>query len=486
MPETSYFSGFVDALDPVEAEAPAPRLADPGAERLPFDLLDDRRFEVLAYRLKCAEFGTDARPTLMQGVKDRGRDVIVYSSQGKVVQIVQCKRLLTRMTAPALRQELLKVAIHAFLQPEILGQGPVSYELWCPGGLTEPAAEVFSRWPTLWTEAALKSDAEEVIGEYAGFKSVVWADAKDFVTTTFRDVIRPVQRHGVDLAIKVRACPDIYAAFFQTNVVVGLGEAEAAFRKIMAEMTQMTDKDAKHLVDRVTSFRSDQRLMMLSAFVLGLSPQLVGRFEPNEFEEFVTHAIQATTGIMKTVTAACTRLAGEAAKDFRESARPTNSAITHFFSQTLTTSMLARITAMMPAGKKMQPKLAEWAQLPFSERLGWNTREMWDSYQRCLAGYDPKKHRPGSDPEFRFRIAKKALDGATTFEQFDENLKIAKEKHVSELERRHDAYMALVPEQILVVTDTLTALDSKALMDRMVETMGVLQVMRKGGSVRNE
>lgn len=477
---TSYFSGFVDALDPAEAEVQGPRPADPGAERLPFDLLDDRRFEVLAYRLKCADIAANARPTLMMGVKDRGRDVVVYSSEGRVVEIVQCKRLQARMTAPAVRQELLKVALHALLQPDILGDGPVAYELWCPGGLTEPAADVFSRWPTLWTEAELKSDAEEVIGEYAAFKSVTWADAKDFVTTTFRNVIRPVQRNGVDLAIKVRACPDIYAAFFQANVVVGMSDAEAAFRKIMAELTQMNDKDAKHLVERVQSFPMEQRLMMMSAFVMGLSPQLVGRFEAKEFEELVTHAIQATTGIMKTVTTACARLAMEAGRDFRESALPTNSAITHFFSQTLTMSMLARITAMMPAGKKMQPKLAEWAQLPFAERLGCNSREMWDSYQGCLSGYDPKKHRPGSDPEFRFRIARKALDGATNFEQFDENLKRAKEKHLPDLQKRYDAYMALIPEQILVVTDTLTALDSKVLMDRMVETMGVLQVMRKG------
>jgi len=476
---TSYFDGFVDALDPAEAIAQGSKPADPGAERLPFDLLDDRRFEVLAYRLKCADFGADSRPTLMQGVKDRGRDVVVYSSAGTVVEIIQCKRLQARMTAPAVRQELLKVALHAFLQPDILGAGPVAYELWCPGGLTEQAAEVFSRWPTSWTEANLKSDAEEVIGEYVAFKSVAWTDAKDFVTTTFLSVIRPVHRNGVDLAIKVRACPDIYAAFFQANVVVGMSEAEAAFRKIMAELTQMSDKDAKHLVERVQSFPTEQRLMMMSAFVMGLSPQLVGRFETKEFEEFVTHAIQATTGIMKTVTTACARLAMEAAEDFRESARPTNSAIAHVFLQTLTRTMVARLTAMMPAGKKMQPWLAEWSQLPLSERLGSNSREMWDSYQRCLAGYDPKKHRSGSDPEFRFRIARKALDGARTFEQFDENLRAAIKKHLPEFEKRHDAYMALVPEQILVITDTLTALDSKVLRERMAETMGVLEVVRK-------
>jgi hypothetical protein len=40
-----YFDGFAAALDPSEAdEIPARRPADPGLDRLQFDLIDDRRF----------------------------------------------------------------------------------------------------------------------------------------------------------------------------------------------------------------------------------------------------------------------------------------------------------------------------------------------------------------------------------------------------------------------------------------------------------
>ena len=74
--DAAYFSSFVEGLDPAEVDAHSPRPVDPGADSLPFNLLDDRRFEVLAYRLKCAEFGQRARTSLMLGVKDRGRLLI--------------------------------------------------------------------------------------------------------------------------------------------------------------------------------------------------------------------------------------------------------------------------------------------------------------------------------------------------------------------------------------------------------------------------
>lgn len=68
-----YFPGFHDALDLAEADAqPLAKPSDAGGDALPFAHLEDRRFEVLVYRLKDAEMRPRGhRVTLMQGVGRR-------------------------------------------------------------------------------------------------------------------------------------------------------------------------------------------------------------------------------------------------------------------------------------------------------------------------------------------------------------------------------------------------------------------------------
>ena len=97
MTQARYFQTYnVEEDGPLEAH---PRPADPGGPLLPFDYLGPRTLEILAYRLLSAE-RTGADVVLMQGVGERGRDLLVLRG-GSLEAIVQCKNYRDRLNARA-------------------------------------------------------------------------------------------------------------------------------------------------------------------------------------------------------------------------------------------------------------------------------------------------------------------------------------------------------------------------------------------------
>lgn len=213
-------------------------------------------------------------------------------------------------------------------------------------------------------------------------------------------------------------------------------------------------------VDRVGSFPPEKRIVHTSGYVMGLPHKLVSRFNRKEYESFTTHSIQATMGIIQVVQNACARLAGDAAREFREGVRPADKSLTDVFSRTLVFSMIARVNGMIMPGLKLQAALEEYAKRALRERLHHHVHQVWDDYQGCLAGYDPRKHEFGSDEEFRSRIATHGLDGAKTKEEFEQRLLTAIDEHMAQLQSRYDEFMSLVPNGIVVITDTLTAFEN--------------------------
>jgi hypothetical protein len=481
----AYFLDFRDALDGAEVEmAPGAHVADPGTDLLPFDLLDDRRFEILAYRLKCAQYPKGARVTLMQGVGERGRDVIVYSQNGAVIEIIQCKNLRDKMTAPAVRGELLKVALHAFVEPAILGRGPVRYELWCPGGLTEPAAQIFDRWPQHWTEPRLREDFDEIVSKFKKLSHLKWEAVQDFVTTTFVSIIQPERLENIHLAEKVRACRPVYRSYFQTISVAEVGEIQDALRKVLSEagFRELSDKDAKHVLDRIAAFPPEKRLVVPSGYVMGLPQELLAGLDAAEFRQFAELMGQATHDLTKLALSACARMAQETTRKFREEVRPQTPSLASVFNKALTMGVIVRVMGMMHLGLKEQPGTAAYKQMGLRDRLAHHAVETWNEYQRCIAAYDPQRHPFASDEEFRNRIALHGLGGATTEEEFKRALKAAVDQHYRELEARFEEFMKLVPESILVIADTQSAFQNEWLMGRMAESLTLLEKLRVGNS----
>ncbi|MEP7125045.1 MAG: hypothetical protein ABJE95_29210, partial [Byssovorax sp.] len=255
-----YFSNSQDDLDLVELE-PVPETEKahtaPG-DSLSFDGLEDRRFEVLAYKLTAAEPG-GARAHLMSGVRDKGRDIIVYSDAGKLVAIKQCKKYRDRLDEPTVRREMLKLAIHSYREPAILGSGPVVYELWCPGGLFETAESLFLEWPNRWTEMLLASDAAKVLREYAAFGELVWDDVKEYIVTKFPRIVTPGRLGALDISGRVRNHPTIFEEFFQVTSVMRTQDVRDFFSQL--GIAELTDDHGRHVLGRIKQFPPEQRLV---------------------------------------------------------------------------------------------------------------------------------------------------------------------------------------------------------------------------------
>ena len=85
-------------VDPAEIEletsAYGLRPPDYNEDILPFHMLGGRRFEILSYHLSQKIFPGNA--SLMIGVADKARDVVVYDSDGIIQTVIQCKNLDSR------------------------------------------------------------------------------------------------------------------------------------------------------------------------------------------------------------------------------------------------------------------------------------------------------------------------------------------------------------------------------------------------------
>ncbi len=229
-----YFQKLEDALEPgEETRALDQKKPDPGgAASLSFTHIEDRAFERLVYRLKHAELSPGGdRVFLMQGVGENGRDIVVYTTTGKVKQIVQCKNYQSRLNAPELRREIIKLALNNHIDSSILDDGEVAYELWCPRGLSGPAGKLFRRWPRGWDAAAVAGDAARVIAKYAAFKGVKWAASGDGVMAGIAR-LKPVLCDGEIISPRLRNKLSIYEDFFVAKIVM---ERDAAREDIRAE-----------------------------------------------------------------------------------------------------------------------------------------------------------------------------------------------------------------------------------------------------------
>jgi len=476
----AFFSGFQEALDLEEVASAVSPVPDPGVDRLPFELLDDRRFEVLTYRLKSSEIGRQGRVSLMQGTGDRGRDVVVFDEHGRVREIIQCKNLRKPITAPAVKRELLKLAIHAAIEPKILGAGPVRYELWAPGGFTEPAASIFDGWPGTWSPSEVKAEAEALLAGVAAFASVTWTAVEQDVCLNFARIVEAARMPNEALAPRVRACPPVHRAYFQATSVMEKGEVEDSLRKLLAEagFRELADRDAKYIMERIQAFPGDRRHVHGNGYVMGLPPEFISHLNQDEYGEFAKQAIQSTFGIVNVVIRAGSRLALESARKFREDVNPTQPALIHLVSKTFNTSMIAQVVGIQYKRMGAQPGLAAYELLALRERFASHIEEIWEDLRNCVERYDPEANQPGSDEEVRFRIGQHSLRGMTSLGAFQQAVEAGVDEHISELNQRFQAFMALIPNDLLVVTDTKSFMDNDWILKRMVESTAVVANFR--------
>lgn len=121
-----------DGLTHVVARSPA----------LPLLELDDRHFEILAYLILREKAGRstfyDAVSLLRTGA-DKGRDVLLR--RGSITGVVQCKRKASKIGREGLLIEILRFALYAARDPQLVPAPGTRYEIWTASGLNERARE---------------------------------------------------------------------------------------------------------------------------------------------------------------------------------------------------------------------------------------------------------------------------------------------------------------------------------------------------------
>lgn len=231
------------------------KVADFNADQLPFNQLGGRRFELLTYLLKQEE-APESVITLVKASGDRGRDVLVHAT-GALRVVVQCKNLAYKFSLPKLLEELLKLALHDYRERFIPAEG-IRYELWAPGGLTEPAETVVANWPHSIPEQDLRQAFEKVVRRYKALGSLAWDDVRQHLRDTLSHRIRLQRYEGLSLSHKTRSCADVFARFFEGSVVMKREHVEKFFDTALApRIDSARDQLAAKLADITERIEGD-------------------------------------------------------------------------------------------------------------------------------------------------------------------------------------------------------------------------------------
>jgi len=284
-----YFPDYELSAPPSESLAEADRIQDHGGHELSFSHLSDRTFEVLAWRLKREAFGPD-RVRLMQGTGERGRDVVVYNND-RVETVVQCKLLRARMSKPEVVRELLKLALYDSLDPDILGDGPVRYELWAPGGFAELGEDLIRQWPRSWTPEIVEGEFSGVRSAFAAFSDLTWEGVREHVMNTFSNKLQPVTVGAHDVTAMTRAAPGVLEDFF----VIYRAILPDQLRSILREegLRHITDRDVQYLVNRIEAVSPERRHGTGFGFLLGVPEPLLSAMNGSEFRILLENSMTA-------------------------------------------------------------------------------------------------------------------------------------------------------------------------------------------------
>ena len=243
------------------------RVEDRNEDILPFRYLGGRRFEILAYLLTLNEQPQD-QTILARGTGDKGRDILAYRD-GTLLRVVQCKNLGVPLTKPDLLREIVKLGLHHSLEAFIPESG-LDYEVWAPGDLTDPAAELLTSWPKPWTVDDVRTAFGFLVRNYALLSDCTWDESAHFLVEDLPKLLRPRFRGGIELSNAVRHVVSVYERFFTGKVVMERGDVRDAIRGELKAggLRQVTEADIVRILDALQGFSADARFNLGSYILL--------------------------------------------------------------------------------------------------------------------------------------------------------------------------------------------------------------------------
>ena len=156
---------------------------------------------------------------LMQGVGERGRDLILYLS-GKKVGVIQCKRHKTRISKPETAREIIRFSLNYLIDSSLISDiNNFTYYLVAATGFSEPAIDLLSDFNSeIVDQTELDTWISQVINERKSFKHLILADIKSDLLKIL-SLINVEKITPENLNLKLEIYPHLLPLFFEVKKV---------------------------------------------------------------------------------------------------------------------------------------------------------------------------------------------------------------------------------------------------------------------------
>lgn len=284
-----------------------PLTIESGITTFPFSDLSDREFELLSYllikeKIETDSFGNHSDITLMQGVAERGRDCVLYQN-GAVSGLIQCKKYQARFTKPQFLKELIKFALFAIKDPEILpNRENFEYNLFVSYDITEPTLMLIMSFKSEIEKEisnnVISKYADEVINEYESFN----AFTANPPTQDVNDILKKINikyYNSTDLSRELNSNIKLAQSFFKIMSVVDLEGADNLIRKALDDygLRMLTDNDLKSLQQRIGNIEDNDRINLGFVDFFGYSTEFFKFIKGDEFKKLM-NSIADVSGVI--------------------------------------------------------------------------------------------------------------------------------------------------------------------------------------------
>lgn len=284
-----------------------PLTVESGITNFPFSDLSDREFELLSYllvkeKIETNSFGNHSDIALMQGVAERGRDCVLYQN-GKVSGLIQCKKYQTRFTKPQFLKELIKFALFAIKDPEIIpNREKFEYCLFVSYDVTEPTLTLIKSFNSEIekeiSDNIISKYTDEVVNEYESFSSFITS----IPTQAIYDILMKISvkyYNSTDLSRELNSNIKLAQSFFKIMSVIDLEGADNIFRKALDDygLRMLTDIDLKSLQQRIGETEDKDRINLGFVDFFGYSTEFFKFIKGDELKKLLT-SIADVSGIL--------------------------------------------------------------------------------------------------------------------------------------------------------------------------------------------
>ncbi|MFM0366199.1 NACHT domain-containing protein [Paraburkholderia sediminicola] len=286
-------------------------MVEPTGVHAPLDKQEPRVFEFLLYRLcqsgsakTWCEVSHD-RTRLMQGVSEKGRDVVLYRAQLPVA-IVQCKRYASSLPLPEAVKEVCRFLLAAKLLPRLLPRpDDFTYVMAVATKATEPTADFFDETSRVLKEHPLlvEDAVKKVIADYKSLNGLDLASSVAYVLDRLAKIrLKLLQREQLELWLA--ECEDVFKTFFKTRVVVDSTAVSLRLDRIESKLDKGLSLDcwdssavtAALAVGSISGRSFDAR-------AVGLADVYVPRTISSEIDGWISETGDETDGVLVCIVA---------------------------------------------------------------------------------------------------------------------------------------------------------------------------------------